>query len=33
VLGLDGNPEVLTDVAIAANFGMQSAITGFLWSP
>ena len=33
VLGLDGNPEVLRDVAIAANFGTQSAITGFLWSP
>ena len=27
---LDGSPEVLRDVAIATNFGTQSAITGFL---
>jgi len=27
---LDGSPEVLRDVAVATNFGMQFAITGFL---
>ena len=27
---LDGSPEVLRDVAMATNFGMQFAITGFL---
>jgi len=27
---LDGRPEVLRDVTMATNFGMQSAITGFL---
>jgi len=27
---LDGSPVVLRDVAIAANFGTQFAITGFL---
>jgi len=26
---LDGNPELLRDVAMATNFGMQFAITGF----
>jgi len=26
---LDGSPEALRDVAIATNFGMQSAITVF----
>jgi len=27
---LDGSPQVLRDVAMATNFGMQFAITGFL---
>ena len=27
---LDGSPEVLRDVAIATNFGMHFAITGFV---
>jgi len=27
---LDGSPEVLRDVAIATNFGTQSAVTGFV---
>ena len=27
---LDGGPEVLRDVAMATNFGMQVAITGFV---
>jgi len=27
---LDGSPEVLRDVAMARNFGMQFAITSFL---
>jgi len=27
---LDGDPEVLRDVAIATNFSMQFAITGFV---
>jgi len=27
---LDGGPEVLRDVAIATNFGMHFAITGFV---
>ena len=26
---LDGSPEMLKDVAMATNFGMQFAITGF----
>jgi len=28
--GLDRGPEVLRDVAIATNFGMQFATTGFV---
>jgi len=27
---LDGSPQVLTDVAMATNFGMQFAMTGFM---
>jgi len=27
---LDGGPEVLREVAMATNFGMQFAITGFV---
>ena len=27
---LDGSPKVLRDVAMATNFGMQFAITGFV---
>ena len=27
---LDGGPEVLRDVAMTTNFGMQFAITGFV---
>ena len=27
---LDGGPEVLREVAVATNFVMQSAVTGFL---
>jgi len=27
---LDGSPKVLRDVAMATNFGMQFAITGFM---
>jgi len=27
---LDGSPGVLTDVALATNFGTQFAITGFV---
>jgi len=30
--GLDRGPEVLRDVAIATNFGMQFATTGFVWT-
>jgi len=27
---LDGSPEVMRDVAMATNFGMQFVITGFV---
>jgi len=30
VMGSDGGPEVLRDVAMATNFGTQFALTGFV---